>query len=111
VPGRGARPMLQAAKRAGAAAIDSGGGQEDRCRTATPMIQTLVVRVIRSIGGCLTAMPNQAGYAGSSNASSTSRPLGVAGCDGGSRGFCGANPADAPGRCDGLLMVDAPCPY
>jgi hypothetical protein len=83
VPGRGARLMLQAAKRAGAAAIDSGGGQEDRCRTAPPMIQTLVVRVIRSIGGCLTAMPSRVGYAGSSNASSTGRPLGVAGCDGG----------------------------
>ena len=61
VPGRGARLMLQAAKRAGAAAIDSGGGQEDRCRTATPRLQSLVMRRIRSIGGCLTAMPSRAG--------------------------------------------------
>jgi hypothetical protein len=87
--------MLQAAKRAGAAAIASGGGQEDRCRTATPRLPTMVVRRIRSIGGCLTGMPNRAGYAGSRNASSTGRPLGVAGCGGGSRVFSGADRDDA----------------
>jgi hypothetical protein len=75
--------MLQAAKRVGAAAIASGGGQEDRCRIATASLRTLVVRRIRSIGGCLMGMPNRAGYAGSRTASSAGRPLGVAGCGGG----------------------------
>jgi hypothetical protein len=79
--------MHQAAKRAGAAAIASGGGQEDGCRTATASLLTMVVRRIRSIGGCLTGMPNRAGYAGSRNASSAGRPLDVAGCGGGSRVF------------------------
>jgi hypothetical protein len=79
--------MLQAAKRAGAAAIASGGGQEDRCQTATASLLTMVVRLIRSIGGCLTAMPNRAGYAGSRTASSAGRPLAVAGCGDGSRVF------------------------
>jgi hypothetical protein len=76
--------MLQAAKRAGAA-ISNGGGQEDRCRTDTPSLQTLV-RLIRTTGGCLTATPNRAGCAGSRIASGAGRPLGVVGCAGG----CGA---------------------
>jgi hypothetical protein len=58
------------------------------------MIQTLVTRRNRTIGGCLTATPSRAGYAGSRTASSASRALGVAGC-GGSGVFGGVELADA----------------
>ena len=73
-------PDAPAAKREGAAAIGSGGSQEDGCRTATPRLPTMAMRLIRGIVGCSMAMPSRAGCAGSRTASSVGRALGAAGC-------------------------------
>jgi hypothetical protein len=58
----------------------------DSCRTATPTRRTLMVRLSRTGGGCLTAMPSPVGSADSGTASAR-RLLGVAGCGGGSGVF------------------------
>jgi hypothetical protein len=86
MPRSGARLMLQAAKRAGAAAIGDAAASEDSCRTATPTLRNLMVRLSRTGGGCLTAMQSLVGSAGSGTASAR-RLLGVAGCGGGSGVF------------------------
>jgi hypothetical protein len=58
----------------------------DSCRTATPTLRNLMVRLSRTGGDCLTAMPSPVGSAGSGTASAR-RLLGVAGCVGGSGVF------------------------
>jgi hypothetical protein len=102
VLGCGARPVHQAAKRAGAA-IGSGGSQEDGCRTATPCLPTMAMRLIRSIGDCSMAMPSRVGCAGSTIASSVDSALGAAGCAG-CGVLCTADPADATGPPAGPTM-------
>jgi hypothetical protein len=75
--------MLQAAKRAGAAAIGTRRPARDSCRTATPTLRNLMARQSQTGGGCLTAMQSSVGSAGSGTASAN-RLLDVAGCGGGS---------------------------
>ena len=55
----------------------------DSCRTATPTLRNLMVRLSQTGGGCLTAMPSPVGSAGSRTAGAK-RLLGAAGCGGGS---------------------------
>src|SRR5512132_3307800 len=86
-PGRprcGAHPKLQAAKRAGAAALSTRRPRPvgRSCPTATPRLQNRPVRLTQTGGSCSTATPNRAEFAGSRTASSASRPAGVTGCDG-----------------------------
>jgi hypothetical protein len=91
-PGRprcGAHPKLQAAKRAGAAALSTRRPRPvgRSCPTATPRLQNRPVRLTQTGGGFSTATPNRAEFAGSRTASSASRPVGVTGCDGGFGAF------------------------
>jgi hypothetical protein len=90
------RPPDAPSRQAGGRRAFEGGGRI-RCPTTTPTQTGPRVVGSRTGGGCLTAMPSPAGYAGSETASSAARPAGFADWDG-----------DCGGGHGGVLKAGAP---